>query len=178
MEQDIDIIIERCIKHDRESQELLYRRYADKMYNVAMTYASDEGEASDILQDGFIKVFRNLKKYKVEGSFEGWVRRIMVNTALEYKRKSARYNEVIEDASFESDTLHTGFSNILDELGVAEIIKAVNDLPSKACLVMKLYAIEGYSHKEIAEELGISQGTSKSQLNRARAMLSAKLNNR
>lgn len=173
MEFSINILIEHCLKDERPYQEELYRRYADKMYSIALTYAVDEQEGCDILQESFIKVFRNLKKYNFDGSFEGWIRRIVVNTALEFCRKRKRYAEVIADSKYDSIDYQ---SNVLNDFRVADIIRLVNELPIKAGLVLKLYAIEGFSHKEIAEELGISLGTSKSQLNRARAMLAERLN--
>lgn len=158
-------LIERCKANDRKYQEMLYRKFADKMYNVCLIYASDTDVASDILQDGFIKVFRNLKRFNFEGSFEGWVRRIMVNTALEYFRKKKRDSEFIENYTHQN---HNVFDEILDKIHADEIVKLVNDLPMKAAMVLKLYAIEGYKHSEIADLMGISEGTSKSQLNRAR----------
>lgn len=158
-------LIERCKANDRKYQEILYRKFADKMYNICLMYANDTDVASDILQDGFIKVFRNLKRFSFEGSFEGWVRKIMVNTALEYFRKKKRDHEFIENYSHQT---HTVFDEILDQINADEIIKLVNELPSKAAMVLKLYAIEGYKHSEIAELMGTSEGTSKSQLNRAR----------
>lgn len=172
MSVSLEILIENCLKDKREYQEQLYRSYADKMFNVALTYAIDDDEACDILQESFIKVFRNLKKYNFEGSFEGWIRRIVVNTALEACRKRKRYSEIIADAKYDGTEYQ---KNVFNDFNVADIIKMVNQLPTKAGLILKLYAIEGYSHQEIAEQLSISTGTSKSQLNRARAMLQDKL---
>jgi RNA polymerase sigma-70 factor (ECF subfamily) len=133
-------------------------------------YADDVDTASDILQESFIKVFRNLKKYKFEGSFEGWIRRIVINTALEHFRKKKRENEVVEQ--FDNHP-QTAFDDILDRINADEIIRLVNSLPDKAAMVLKLYAIEGYKHKEIADLMDITEGTSKSQLNRARSMFKA-----
>lgn len=170
--QDKDLI-EGCLKNDRLYQEALYRKYADGMYRVAWTYAKDEDEAADILQDGFINVFRKLNRYKFEGSFEGWIRRIIVNKALEHYRAKRRKEEVLreynEHQSHSTDELLSGIQ-------AKELVRMVNHLPEKAALVLKLYAIEGYAHREIAEMMGISEGTSKSQLNRARALLREKLN--
>jgi RNA polymerase sigma-70 factor (ECF subfamily) len=149
---------------------MLYRKYADKMYNVCLMYANDVDTASDILQESFIKVFRNLKKYKFEGSFEGWIRRIVINTALEHFRKKKRENEVVEQ--FDNHP-QTAFDDILDRINADEIIRLVNSLPDKAAMVLKLYTIEGYKHKEIADLMDITEGTSKSQLNRARSMFKA-----
>lgn len=165
-------LIAGCLKDKRAYQEALYRRFADKMYRVAWTYAKDDDEACDILQDGFINVFRNLKKYKTEGSFEGWIRRIIINKALEHYRAKKRKAEVIEEYNQDRSL---SVDNVIAKLNADEIIKQVNSLPEKAAMVLKLYAIEGYAHQEIADMMGISEGTSKSQLNRARSLLKEKL---
>ncbi len=165
-------LIAGALKNKRPYQEALYRKYADTMYRVAWTYAKDEDEASDILQDGFINVFRNLSKYKFEGSFEGWIRRIIINKALEYYRAKRRKEEVIREYS---EHQNTSTDDLLSGIQAKEIVALVNKLPEKAALVLKLYAIEGYAHREIADMMGISEGTSKSQLNRARGLLREKL---
>ncbi|MFD2515919.1 RNA polymerase sigma factor [Pontibacter locisalis] len=161
-------LIQKCIAQERQAQEMLYRKYADKMYNVCLAYAKDEDEACDVLQEGFIKVFRSLASYESAGSFEGWVRRIMVNTALASFQKRQREKEHL-------DTYHTFLDpvadNVLDSLHAEELIAMVNELPAKAGMVLKLFAIEGYDHREIAELMGTSEGTSRSQLNRARFLL-------
>jgi len=165
-------LIAGCLKDKRSFQEALYRRFSDKMYRVAWTYAKDDDEACDVLQDGFINVFRNLKKFKMQGSFEGWVRRIIINKALEHYRAKRRKEEVIEEYHQDQDL---NVDDIISKLNAQEIIKQVNSLPEKAALVLKLYAIEGYAHREIADMLKISEGTSKSQLSRARSLLKEKL---
>lgn len=138
------------------------------MFNVSLTYTDDEDEACDILQEGFIKVFRNIHSFKSDGSLEGWVRRIMVNTALEFYRKRKRQKEVME---VYENFIEPKIDGILEKINMDNLIGLVNQLPSKAQMVLKLYAVEGYSHKEIAEQMEISEGTSKSQLNRARFLL-------
>lgn len=138
------------------------------MFNVSLTYTDDEDEACDILQEGFIKVFRNIHSFKLDGSFEGWVRRIIVNTALEFYRKKKRQKEVLE---VYENFIEPKIDGILEKINMDYLIGLVNQLPSKAQMVLKLYAIEGYSHKEIAEQMEITEGTSKSQLNRARFLL-------
>lgn len=161
-------LIERCIARERQYQEVLYRKYANKMYNVCLTYTKDEDEACDVLQDGFIKVFASLGSYTHGGSFEGWIRKIMVNTALtqyQKKRKEA------ENMSVYKTYVEPAVDNILDAINAEAVIALVNKLPEKAGLVLKLYAIEGYDHQEIADLMGTSVGTSKSQLNRARSLL-------
>ncbi len=168
-------LIQHCIKNNRHYQEILYRRYADKMYSVCLTYSENDDDACDILQDGFIKVFRKLHKYSFEGSFEGWIRRIIVNTAIELYRKKKREKEVF--MQYHNTISPKNFNEILDKISARELIKLVNKLPFKAGLVLKLFAIEGYSHIEIAKQLGITTGTSKSQLNRARTLLKEYINN-
>lgn len=170
---DDDSIIKGCLKNDRLYQEALYRKFADKMYRVAWTYAKDEDEACDILQEGFINVFRKLDRYKFEGSFEGWVRRVIINKALEHYRAKKRKEEVIREYN-EHQSLST--DDLLSGIQAKELVNMVNHLPEKAAMVLKLYAIEGYAHREIADMMGISEGTSKSQLNRARGLLRAKIN--
>ncbi|PCH91085.1 MAG: RNA polymerase subunit sigma-24 [Bacteroidetes bacterium] len=152
---------------------MLYRKYADKMFTVCLTYSDDEDDACDILQDSFIKVFRNLPKFNFDGSFEGWIRRIVVNTALELHRKRLREKE---NLNVYETYIEPRIDSALDAIHSNELIKLVNELPFKASLVLKLYAIEGYSHKEIAEQLAITVGTSKSQLNRARSLLKESIN--
>lgn len=167
-------LIAGCLKDKRAYQEALYRKFADKMYRVAWTYAKDDDEACDVLQDGFINVFRNLKRFKQEGSFEGWIRRIIINKALEHYRSKRRKEEVIEEYHQDREQ---SVDTIISQLNADEIIKQVNSLPEKAAMVLKLYSIEGYAHQEIADLMGISEGTSKSQLSRARALLKDKLAN-
>jgi len=168
------VLIKKSISGEREYQEALYRKYADKMYNVCLIYAKNEDDAADILQDGFIKMFRNLKKFEGKGSFEGWLRKIIVNTALEQYRKKNKEIEKIENSKH---FIETSIDDILEAIHAKDIIRMVNELPKKAAIVLKLFSIEGYSHEEISNELNISIGTSKSQLNRARKMLLQKIEN-
>lgn len=163
-----DKIIKGCMKGNRSDQKLLYQTYAKKMFAVCLRYARDYTEAEDMLQDGFIKVFENIKSFKFQGSFEGWVRRIMVNTALEKLRKQNilyPVNDVYEYASTAS------YDNVFDIVSSQDLIKLIQELSPKYRIVFNLYAIEGYSHQDISEKLGISVGTSKSNLSRARQIL-------
>ena len=162
-------LVRRCIANERQYQERLYRMFADQMYSVCLSYNRNEDEACDILQEGFIKVFRKLEQFKFDSSLRGWIRRIMVNTALDHYRKQKRHEEKLESYSKHIEPPSIG--NVLEQINAQDLISLVNELPSRAAIVLKLYAIEGYAHKEIAEKLAISEGTSKSQLHRARTLL-------
>jgi RNA polymerase sigma factor (sigma-70 family) len=153
-------------------QELLYQRFSSKMYAVCLRYASNADDAQDLLQEGFIKVFRNLAKFRKEGSFEGWIRRVFVNTAIEHYRKKVNLNSI---GDREEQTIADTSLNILDQLGEQDIIQLVQELAPGYRSVFNMYVIEGYSHKEIGEIMGISEGTSKSQLARAKAILQKKV---
>ncbi len=161
-------LIRGCLNKDRKMQEILYNRFAAKMYAVCLRYCKDADDAQDLLQDGFVKIFKNLDKFRGEGSFEGWIRRIFVNTSIEHFRKSIKkfavsdaQEVVIEDPSW----------NALDNLAEKDVIKMIQDLSPGYRQVFNMYVIEGYSHKDIGEILDISEGTSKSQLARAKGIL-------
>jgi RNA polymerase sigma factor (sigma-70 family) len=167
---EIKEIINGCLKGNRRDQELLYRRHAAKLYAVCLQYSGNDEEARDILQEGFIKIFENLVHYKHEGSFEGWVRRIMVNTALEKYRSKHLLHRVddidqIPEPDAEPDNEDYAGLQAIDLMGI------IRELPPKYRMVFNLYAIEGYSHKEISKMMNISEGTSKSNLSRARVIL-------
>lgn len=167
-------LIKGCINNDRLYQKHLYDKYARKMLSVCMGYARDDYEAENILQEGFIKIFENLKNYKPVGSFEGWIRRIIVNTATDYYRKMKRMKFIevdIEEAEYKVSSID------IDKFATEDIVKAIQKLPEGGRLVFTLFAIEGFSHAEIAEQLGISVGTSKSQYARARTLLQTTLKN-
>lgn len=149
-------------------QRELYQRFAPKMYGVCLRYAGNAEEAEDILQEGFIKVFNKIGSFRSEGSFEGWIRRIFVNTAIEHFRKKI-YLQPITD--YEEDTVEGKYLTILDSLAEKDIIQLVQQLSPGYRTVFNMYVVEGYTHKQIAEALGISEGTSKSQLSRAKLIL-------
>ncbi len=142
------------------------------MYGLCLRYACDETEARDILQDGFVKVFQNLKQFRFQGSFEGWVRRIMVNTALERFRKEDHLTASIEEVDFQDPP---GYEDVFSELSAQDLLQMIRDLSPQYRVVFNLYAIEGYSHKEISQMLNISEGTSKSNLSRARSILQERI---
>lgn len=165
-------LINGCVREDRASQYALYKTYAGKMLAVCRRYARTDLEAEDILQEGFIKVFDNVSKFRHNGSFEGWIRRIMVNTALKLYRKNSFKNEVIGiDDNYDMPQDAT----VLEKMSQAELMKMVQGLPEGYGIVFNLYAIEGFSHAEIADTLGVNEGTSRSQLAKARKWLQKKV---
>jgi RNA polymerase sigma factor (sigma-70 family) len=162
-------LIRGCRENNRKIQEMLYRRYAKTMYNLCLLYEGDHDKAKDILQEAFIKIFKNISNFDMKGSFKSWMKKIVTNTAVDHYRKN--HNEV-QFTPIEN-IIHP-FSNeesIASILNTKDIISQVNMLPGGAKMIFQLYALEGYSHKEIAELLNISEGTSKSQVNRARQLL-------
>lgn len=161
-------IIAGCAGGDRKFQQLLYNMFAGKMFAVCMRYASEYNTAQDLLQEGFVKVFRNIEKFRGEGSFEGWVRRIFVNTAIEHYRKQVNLYALHDS---EVNYYEHYDTNALESLKHEDILKMIQKLSHGYRTVFNLYIIEGYSHKEISEMMGISEGTSKSQLARARYLL-------
>lgn len=161
-------LIEGCIRGDRKMQYELYERFAPKMFGVCLRYASNNEEAEDILQEGFIKVFKKIGSYRSEGSFEGWIRRIFVNTAIEHFRRKTYLQPITE---VEESTVEGKYLSVLDSLAEKDIVQLVQQLSPGYRTVFNMYVIEGYSHKQIAAELGISEGTSKSQLSRAKQIL-------
>ncbi len=168
MTDKLDDIIAGCIAGERQSQEELYRILSPKMYAVCLQYASDADEASDFLQEGFIRVFTRIKSYRGEGSFEGWVRRIIVNTALQFIRKKRQLyivkEEITEDAGYQMPHIHY-------ELEAEDLLRMIKELPVNQRIIFNLYAIEGYNHAEIESMTGMPENTSKSHLHRARTAL-------
>ncbi len=172
----IEKIIKGCQKGKPASQRVLYDLFASKMYGVCLQYCKDHTEAEDCLQEGFIKVFTKIKKYRFEGSFEGWVRRIMVNTTIELFRKK-RFTITVDDVmlvKLEDETFEQDVSNLNEN----EILDIIRELAPRYRMVFNLFALDGLSHKEIADALEISVGTSKSDLSRARKWLKKRLTER
>jgi RNA polymerase sigma factor (sigma-70 family) len=157
-----------CKEGNRRMQEELYRRFSPRMYAVCLRYAGNAEEAEDILQEGFIKVFKKLDSFRSEGSFEGWVRRIFVNTAIEHFRRKRYLMPVTEK---EENTIEGKYTSVLDELAEKDILALVQELSPGYRTIFNMYVVEGYTHKEIADMLNISEGTSKSQLSRAKVIL-------
>ncbi|MDP1803296.1 MAG: sigma-70 family RNA polymerase sigma factor [Bacteroidota bacterium] len=156
-------------------QKELYSHFSSKMYGICMRYAKDRDEASDLLQEGFIKVFDNLHKFKKEGSLEGWIRRIMINVALSNFRKNHHLYAIVNIDNIEIKDELPEDENIMNEIEINEVLEIIRELPAGYQMVLNLYAMDGYSHKKIAQQLGISESTSKSQLSRARVILVNKI---
>ena len=162
-------LIEKSIKNDPKAQQMLYENYAPKMFGVCLRYVSDTDVAKDILQDSFISVFSHLSTFKGDGSFEGWIRRIVVNTALIYLRKTTLFVDY-ENVNQEFENISVNPS-ALEVLSAADLMKIVDSLPSGYRTVFNLFAIEGYSHQEIGHFLNITESSSRSQYSRARKQL-------
>jgi RNA polymerase sigma factor (sigma-70 family) len=156
------------IRGDRRMQELLYKTYSPKMYGVCLRYAGNPDDAQDILQEGFVKVFKNLTRFRGDGSFEGWIRRIFVNTAIEHYRRKVNMYPVTEN---QENTIEDKDWTAFDRLALKDLLEIIQELSPGYRTVFNLYVVEGYTHKDIGDILGISEGTSKSQLARAKAIL-------
>ena len=159
-------LIHQCKRQDRKAQAELYRLYSAKLFTLCLKYSGSYQQAQDLLQDGFVKIFVNIEQFKGKGSFEGWMTRIIINTALKRRKKQGLYLSILEDYPDEQPA-------DLDEeaLSLEFLIKIIQELPEAYRLVFNLYVMEGHPHKEIAEMLQISEGTSKSNLARARMKL-------
>ncbi|WP_026898862.1 RNA polymerase sigma factor [Daejeonella oryzae] len=168
----IENLLEGCKRGDRKAQENLYRTLASRMLAVCQRYAKDNFEAEDMLQMGFVKVFRKIGEFRNEGSLEGWIRRIMVNTSIEVYRKNLRSLSIVD-----IDEVKEQPQNTFDMTGLEtkDLLKLIQQLSSGYRMVFNMYVIEGFSHREIGESLGITEGASKSQLSRARAILKEKI---
>lgn len=168
----LDDVWQACKEQNRKAQALLYNYFSKKMLVVCLRYAHSTLEAEDILQNGFVKVFTKHHLYDGTGSLEGWIKRIMVNTAVETYRKN---KVTFSDISLEESTLPVASDLSADKTSYKDLLALITQLPTGYRTVFNLYAIEGYSHKEIADMLLISEGNSKSQLSRARQWLQHKL---
>ena len=164
-------LIEGCRRGDRAIQKALYDRYKGKMMMVCMRYSKSTLEAEDILQEGFVKIFHGIKEFRQEAKLETWITRIMINTALNAQRKKLYLFPMVdvEDINLPENEVSLG------NLHFKQLLEMIQSLPQGCQMVFNLFAIEGYSHKEIAEMLGISEGTSKSQYSRAKNLLQTKL---
>ncbi len=167
-------LIERCIKGDRLAHQLLFESYAGKMMTVCKRYSNSKNEAEDLLQEGFIRVFKNLNQFQFKGSLEGWIRRIMVHSSIKYITKKVNRIEFSEQNELEDIVVQ---ENIFSSLSAEDLLKMIDSLPKGYKTIFNMYALEGFSHSEIAEELGIKTSTSRSQLVKARKYLIKRLNN-
>lgn len=163
-------LVKGCLKGDSLYQKTLFDKFSPRMLGIAQRYIKNEDEAHDILQETFIKVFNNLNKYKHNGSLEGWVRKICVNASLDYlrKNKNLKFNDDVEELEYKLESTET---NVLQDLAAEDLMGILNQLPEGYKAVFNLFVIDGFSHKEIAEQLDISVNTSKSQFSRARGLL-------
>lgn len=166
----LEQLIERCKKNDAQAQSQLYKLYASKLFSICLKYSRNYVEAEDNLQDAYITIFKKIHTFKNRGSVEGWMKRITINTALQRYRSAGVFDiineEQIEDVRVDIDE---------EELSIDFLLNIIQELPDRYRLVFNLYALDDYSHKEIAEMLDISTGTSKSNLARARMILKSKI---
>ena len=167
-----DDLVNGCKKNDSVAQKIVYERFSRKMYAVCLRYVNTNFEAEDLMMTGFMRIFESIGQYENKGSFEGWIRRIMVNEALGYLRK---HKNMYVQSNIENETLPSDYSTNNEAFVADELLTLVQELPAGFRTVFNLYAIEGYTHKEIAAMLDISEGTSKSQLSRARVLLQQRL---
>ncbi len=167
----LDQLINNCKKNDAKAQEQIYKLFAPKFFGVCLKYSSNYAEAEDNLQDGFIIIFKKIDQYNFKGSFEGWAKRIMINNALQKYRTQVRFLEVIND-----DIIEENIPEIENEdVSLEYLMQIIQELPDRYRMVFNLYVLDGYSHKEIAEMLDITTGTTKSNLARARIILKEKI---
>jgi RNA polymerase sigma factor (sigma-70 family) len=164
--------IRKCFSGDRKAQTALYNHFASKMFGVCLRYSRDAIEAEDNLQEGFVKIFTKIDQYGYKGSFEGWMRRIMVNTSLEKFRKNTHLYPIEDLVIYEGNSFA---EDTISGISADDLLKMVQQLPPRYRMVFNLYAIEGYSHQEIGKLMNISEGTSKSNLSRARVILQKKV---
>ncbi len=172
MEPEFKELIEQCVKGDRKAQRKLYDLFAGKMYVVCLRYALSDQEAEDMLQESFIKVFKNIKNFRGDSRLGYWIKRIVVNTALNHRRNKLYMYPMVD---VEEVNQKTEDDHIMSEYSYQDLLKMIGELPAGSRIVFNMYAIDGYSHKEIAERLGISTGTSKSQYSRAKMLLQKKI---
>ena len=168
-------LIQKCMEGNRLSQNQLYQLFAPKMFAVCLRYSKNREEAEEIVQEGFVQVFKSLKNFRQEGSFEGWIRKIMVYCAIQHFRRQSKMPRVVHIDT--STTEEACSEDILPALDKKELLKMVQALPPGYRMVFNLYVFEGLKHREIAEQLGISEGTSKSNLFDAKIILQKAVTN-
>ena len=164
-------LIHQCADNNPKAQEEIYRLYAGKLYSLCLKYSRNKEEAEDNLQDGFITIFNKIRQFNHKGSFEGWMKRIVINTALQKYRQKTHLNLVHEE--YVSDEVVVDVDE--DEVSLDYLLGLIQQLPDQYRMVFNLYVLDGYSHKEVASALQISEGTSKSNLSRARKILKRRI---
>lgn len=162
-------LVQRCVRKEAQAQEYLFKTFSSRMLGICTRYSDSIEEAEDIMQEGFIKIFHKLDTFKHNGSLEGWMKRIMINTALDLFRKNKNFKYTIDIETIEY-TAETN-QHVLESMGAKDLLKIIKAMPKGFRTIFNLYAIEGYAHKEIANMLEITESTSKSQYSRARAYL-------
>ncbi|MHA7841690.1 MAG: RNA polymerase sigma factor [Winogradskyella sp.] len=167
----LEQLIKKCIDQDAKAQSQLYKQYASKLFSLCLKYSKNYAEAEDNLHDAFITVFSKIDQYKNRGSFEGWLKRIAINTSLQRYRENVGVFDIVNEGNIEDVTV-----DINDEdVSIDFLLKIIQELPDRYRLVFNLYVLDGYSHVEISELINISEGTSKSNLARARMILKEKI---
>lgn len=164
-----EMLIQGCLEKNATAQQVLYERFSPKMLGVSYRYARNKEDAEDMLQEGFIKVFTQIHQYKGTGSLEGWIRRIVVHTCINHLKKNKKFAESLD--IIHAKTINEPSNNIISFLQAKQVVECIRLLPLGYRTVLNLYAIEGYSHREIAIFLEIEESTSRSQYTRARALL-------
>ncbi len=170
-------LLKGCRNNKRKAQEQLYHLYAPKVMGVCRRYASNKEDANDIFQEAFINIFMSLKKDKAMqiNYLDAWIRKVSANTAVSYYHKNKKYSDHVSMENMIHHSDGQDFGQILSELGKKDLLNLIDQLPLGCKLVFNMYAIEGYSHKEIADSMNISVGTSKSQLSRAKSIIQSKV---
>lgn len=171
----LESIINACKKNDRTAQEHLYNLFASRFYGICLRYGSDQLEAEDMLQEGFVKLFRKIDKYNSTGSFPAWASRLITNNCIDMLRKKPSFYNLTDE---KSAMIEANSVDALDDLFLEDLVQLIQELPNGYRTIFNLFIVEGFSHKEIAEKLAISEGTSKSQLNRAKKLLQSKISER
>jgi len=166
----LEQLIEQCKRNDVKAQSQIYKLFASKLFSVCLKYSRNYAEAEDNLQDAFVTIFNKISQYKSKGSFEGWMKRITINTALQHYRSVGVF-DIVNENQIEDETIEVDEESIKIDF----LLKIIQELPDRYRLVFNLYVLDDYSHKEIAEMLNISTGTSKSNLARARMILKEKI---
>lgn len=169
----LEQLIKKCIKQDAQAQGQLYKHYASKLFSLCLKYSKNYVEAEDNLHDAFITVYSKIEQYNNKGSFEGWLKRIAINTALQRYRKDVGVFDIVNEGQIEDVSVDLSDT----DLSIDYLLKIIQELPDRYRLVFNLYVLDGYSHVEISELLNISSGTSKSNLARARMILKEKIEN-